>query len=149
MIIPGSSSKYDGNTDKKGKPRTIIWDANHMYFNKDKSIMRSPSVTLAHEVNHAVQHETDPEQFLIDAQPNQSDYTTKSDEITIKGAEQVTARALGEITNEQFTRTSHFSIRGPFVSGLSAESQSQKAFLYNNPLKKITNEPYDVVHYNE
>lgn len=120
-----------------------------MYFNEDKSIMRSPSVALAHEIDHAVQHETDPEQFYIDAQPNQSEYSTKSDEITIKGTEQITAIALGEITSEQFTRLSHFSVRGPLVSRLSAESQSKKAFLYNNPIDKITNEPYDIAHNNQ
>ena len=139
-IIEGSRSKYDGNN------RRIIWDPNHMQYDKDKTIMRSTNVTLNHEFDHAAQHETNKNQYFKDAQPNNTQFSTHSDEMIIKGSEQTTARALGEISDNQVTRSSHEGRRGPNVSNLSAENQSKLAAFYNQRLEVIKNPPYDIAH---
>ena len=114
-----------------------------MKTNENRTILRSPTVVLAHEVAHAEEHARDPKQYRSDTKPTGDNYDTEADKKVITGVEQTTARALGEISGEQVTRSSHGGYNGPNVSGLSPEQQSMKASRFNTPLYRINNYPMD------
>ncbi len=131
IIVEGGSSKFDANS------RSIVWNPNNMSFNREKTIMRSPTVSLAHEFAHAEHFARDSFQYLKDAQTKDSAYDSIAEKNVITGEEQMVARALGEISDDQVTRDSHYGRTGPSVSDLSTKEQSRMAAFYNILLERI------------
>lgn len=131
FIVPGKVNSYNRRT------RTITWNPDYMKLDETGTIMRSSTVSLAHELGHAENHDRNEEKYLADSTTEDMDYVTVEEKNVIEGIEQDTARALGEISVEEVTRTSHDGRFGPNVANLSPKSQSNKAFMFNHPLIKI------------
>jgi len=70
----------------------------------------SPAIRLFHELVHQEHKLKNPEKFLEDTKPNDSDYYTKDDENIINNEETVAARNCGEIPNNAVSRESHGGI---------------------------------------
>jgi RHS repeat-associated protein len=91
---------YDSNT------RTIAWDPSTGALTDEGHIL-SPTTILNHEVDHALQHDQNPEQYLNDKNSPDPNYGNKEEKRVITGSEQDTAKKLGEIKEGDVTRTSH------------------------------------------
>lgn len=130
-IVPDAINSYSS------KSRTISWNPDYMKLDESGKIMHSPTVSLAHELGHAENHDRNEEMFKADSNEEDADYVTVEEKNVIEGIEQDTARALGEISSGEVTRTSHGGQYGPNVANLSPKSQSDKAFMFNHPLIRI------------
>ena len=108
-------SFYDPNT------RTIGWDPSLGALTEEGHIV-SPTTILNHEVDHALQHDQNPEQFFNDINTPDPNYGDKEEKRVITGSEQDTARKLGEIKEGEVTRTSHSgAILIPVTSSTSTQ----------------------------
>ena len=130
-IVPDAINSYSS------KSRTISWNPDYMKLDESGKIMHSPTVSLAHELGHAENHDRNEEMFKADSNKEDAHYVTVEEKNVIEGIEQDTARALGEISSGEVTRTSHGGQYGPNVANLSPKSQSDKAFMFNHPLIRI------------
>jgi RHS repeat-associated protein len=91
---------YDSNN------RTIAWDPSTGALTDEGHIL-SPTTILNHEVDHALQHDQNPEQYVNDMNSPDPNYGNKEEKRVITGSEQDTAKKLGEIKEGDVTRTSH------------------------------------------
>ncbi len=93
-------SSYDPKT------RTLAWNPTvALLTNEDHEL--SPTSILNHEVDHALQHDQNPEQQKKDADIQGGPYQNKEEERVVTGSEQETARKLGEIKPGEVTRKDH------------------------------------------
>ena len=135
IIREGEQSTFDANL------KSITWDPNHMMLNEDKSVMRSPTVSLAHEIEHAVEYYTNKNVFINNVNTPDALFSNLEEKRNILEKEQYIANALGEIDVNQVTRHSHFGYKSRIIRGISPYMQSRIAFLYNHPLQL----PQDVI----
>jgi hypothetical protein len=79
----------------------------------NNNVRISATTSLNHEIDHAASYDNDPKKYLDERKPeNRSnfydpDYENKEEKRVITGSEQRTARAMGEISGNQVTRTDH------------------------------------------
>ena len=97
--------------------RTITWDPNMGIFTTEGHIL-SPTSVLNHEVDHALQHDQKPKEYLEDRKKgSDAQYDTKEERRVITGSEQTTAKKLGEIKEGEVTRKDHkgtaYETKGP------------------------------------
>jgi RHS repeat-associated protein len=104
------------NSDK----RTISWDPN-MAVVTNNAVELSPTSILNHEVDHALQHDKNPEQFKKDIRTPDSEYGNMEERRVITGSEQETAKNLGEIKNDEVTREDHLGHFYPTIGPTSIE----------------------------
>lgn len=109
----------------------ITWDVNHL-MKTSRGIYVSPSVTLAHELEHAYQYEQsiihDNLSYFKSSQSFDFDnpYGTAEEKRVISGTEQVVARRLGEIPQNEVTRHTHSAIgMRTILSGKTPEDVSK------------------------
>ncbi|EKT3966585.1 RHS repeat-associated core domain-containing protein [Flavobacterium psychrophilum] len=110
----------EGNKNTAFDPstNTITWDDNNGLKTTEGEFL-SPTTLLNHEADHALQEESHPVKKFID-KLLPSKYSNKEEERVIKGSEQRTAKALGEITKEDgVTREDH---KGTYVKTKEATS---------------------------
>ena len=67
----------------------------------------SPVEVLNHEIDHALQHDTNPTQQRIDGQTYDPNYDNQEEKRVIMGSEQETARKLGKLNTTGVTRNNH------------------------------------------
>lgn len=106
----------NGHTNYDNKTRTINWDPSMGVVTNENHIL-SPTTVLNHEVDHALQHDQNPDQFNNDRKTPDAQYDTKEEKRVIEGTEQETAKKLGEIKEGEVTRLDHkgskFKSTGP------------------------------------
>jgi RHS repeat-associated protein len=74
----------------------------------DENVVLSPATVLDHELDHGYQAQKNPSQYAQDENTNRTDgYTNNEEYRVITGSEQKTARANGEIKENQVTRGNH------------------------------------------
>lgn len=96
----------DGGYDHANK--TIIWNPSHILVT-DNKVYLFPATILDHELQHAFNHENDPN-FLNNIVQNSSEqYDNIEEEKVITGREQQTAIKHGETTTDKITRNNHRS----------------------------------------
>ena len=114
-----AGSKY--NTENK----TITWASKHGLLTNE-GIMLSATSVLNHEVDHALQHDQNPEQQKADGKRNLTNpYTNKEEERVITGSEQETAKKLGEIKDGEVTRKDHGGTLYEMKSSTSTEIKDE------------------------
>jgi RHS repeat-associated protein len=96
----GGGSFYDSGERKIG------WNPVEAILT-DKLVELSPASVLNHEVDHALQHDQNPEQQEKDGKTPDKDYNNKEEKRVITGSEQETSKKLGEIKEGEVTRTNH------------------------------------------
>jgi RHS repeat-associated protein len=110
----------EGNKNTAFDPstNTITWDDKNGIKTTEGEFL-SPTTLLNHEADHALQEENHPIKKFID-KLIPSKYGNKEEERVIKGSEQRTAKALGEINKKEgVTRKDH---KGTYVKTKSATS---------------------------
>lgn len=112
------ASTYDSKT------KTIEWNPNMgaALDNADTS----PTTVLNHELDHAFDHVKNPEAHEKRVATSDDKYGNKEEARVIKGSEQKTARALGEIPKGIVTRTNHKGQYYPTASPTSAKPLVQQ-----------------------
>jgi RHS repeat-associated protein len=87
--------------------KTISWDPN-VGLLTNEGIVISPTSVLNHEIDHALQYDTNKNQYISDIRTSSGDnYNNLEEKRVITGSEQTTARKLGEIGQGEVTRTDH------------------------------------------
>jgi RHS repeat-associated protein len=86
---------------------TINWDPD-LGLLTNEGIVMSPTSVLNHEIDHALQFETNKGKYMRDLNTGTGDdYDNFEEKRVIIGSEQTTARKLGEIRVGEVTRTDH------------------------------------------
>ena len=93
-------SYYDPRTN------TILWNPLSALLTNELHEL-SPTTILNHEVDHALQHDINPEQIMLDFKKRVPDYGNVEERRVITGSEQETAQKLGEIKAGEVTRKDH------------------------------------------
>jgi RHS repeat-associated protein len=88
------------------KTNTIYWNP-ELGTLTSEGIVMSPTTSLNHEGDHALQYNINPEQSIIDVTTPDSDYKNKEERRVITGSEQETAKKLGEIKEGEVTRKNY------------------------------------------
>jgi len=110
VMREGASTFYNAKTN------TITWNPTMgIYTNEGHAL--SPTTVLNHEADHANQDDKNPAQMKNDKKTKDSQYGNKEEKRVITGSEQKTAKALGEIGENDVTRKDHegipFETTGP------------------------------------
>ena len=128
----GSINSFDPSTN------TLYWSPTTA-LETDRGIKLSPTAILDHELDHAVQKFSNPEQYNKDNNDpktsEDSQYDTKEERRVIEGSEQRTAKALGLTKEGQVTRTNHN--KGKLYPTTGVESTKTKSLEDLNKLKEI------------
>lgn len=96
----------NGGSSYNPKTNTISWDPTQALLTNELHEL-SPTSILNHEVDHALQHDQNPDQQKIDGKTPDSQYGNKEEKRVIEGSEQKTAKKLGEIKEGEVTRKDH------------------------------------------
>ena len=88
------------------KTRTITWSSRTGYIT-DILYEMSPVEVLNHEIDHALQHDLNPKQQLEDYDKKNDQYGNEEEKRVIKGSEQVTAKKLEKLKDDEVTRLNH------------------------------------------
>lgn len=96
----------NGGSSFDSKTNTISWDPTQALLTNELHEL-SPTSILNHEVDHALQHDQNPDQQKTDGKTPDSQYGNKEEKRVIKGSEQETAKKLGEIKEGEVTRKDH------------------------------------------
>jgi RHS repeat-associated protein len=116
---------------------TINWDPDlGLLTNED--IVMSPTSVLNHEIDHALQYDTNRNQFLRDVGTPEDDYRNLEEKRVITGSEQTTARKLGEIGTDKVTRTDHKGILYETKGVKSTEGKNETTVTPNNKQNEKT-----------
>ncbi|WP_281987690.1 DUF6443 domain-containing protein [Aquimarina aggregata] len=85
---------------------TIYWNS-ELGTETDNGTVMSPATVLEHEADHTNHRVTKPDEHRDLKDTRDSNYRNKEEKRVITGSEQKTARANGEISGKQVTRTNH------------------------------------------
>jgi hypothetical protein len=96
----------NGGSSYDPKTNTISWDPTQALLTNELHEL-SPTSILNHEVDHALQHDQNPDQQKTDGKTPDSQYGNKEEKRVIEGSEQKTAKKLGEIKEGEVTRKDH------------------------------------------
>lgn len=96
----------NGGSSFDPKTNTISWDPTQALLTNELHEL-SPTSILNHEVDHALQHDQNPDQQKTDGKTPDSQYGNKEEKRVIEGSEQETAKKLGEIKEGEVTRKDH------------------------------------------
>jgi hypothetical protein len=136
LIAKGAGDLYIQAVESNDKITVLeTTDENSSYDPKTKTISWNPTVGVAaengdmsatavlnHEIDHAVQHDKNPKQFKKDSDTPDKQYSDKEEKRVIKGSEQKTAQALGEMPKGIPTRTNHKGQAYPTIGPTSTKS---------------------------
>jgi RHS repeat-associated protein len=99
-------SETSGGSSYSRKTNTISWNPTKAVLTNEVHEL-SPTTILNHEVDHALQHDKNPEQQKTDGKTPDAQYGNKEEKRVIEGSEQETAKKLGEIKEGEVTRKDH------------------------------------------
>ena len=86
--------------------RTITWSS-LTGLQTSNGYKMSPVEILNHEIDHALQHDKNPNQQTKDINTNDSQYENKEEKRVIEGSEQTTAQKIGKLNEGEVTRSTH------------------------------------------
>lgn len=102
------------------KTRTITWSSRTGYIT-DILYEMSPVEVLNHEIDHALQHDLNPKQQLKDYDKKTDQYGNEEEKRVIEGSEQITAKKLEKLKDDEVTRLNHNSSPYETTSPISNE----------------------------
>ncbi len=130
-----SETQLGGSFDPKTK--TISWDPNVGVLT-NKGVVISATTVINHEADHALREVENPKQKMKDKNTEDKNYDNKEEKRVIEGSEQRTAKALGEISEGEVTRTDHN--KGEFVKTIDPTSTKlENEVLLTIPKKRLIN----------
>ena len=129
-----SETQLGGSFDPKTK--TIFWDPNVGVLT-NKGVVMSATTVINHEADHALREVVNPKQKKKDKNTKDKNYDNKEEKRVIEGSEQRTAKALGEISEGEVTRTDH---KGDFVRTVNPTSTKLENEVILTIPKKKTNQ---------
>jgi RHS repeat-associated protein len=124
----------------------VIWNP-LQGLHTDNDVILSPATILEHEMAHAVRHKIDFDGFKADSHPSTrtTEWRDKEEERVVRGPEQRTAEALGEVRPGQLTRKTYgnYSNTKPVITTnpTSTKIDSSKTRLFR---QRRNNRPFNV-----
>ena len=117
--------------------RTISWKS-RMGIETNELHYLSPATLLNHEIDHANEYNRAPKEFNESTIPydfgdKDEFYYSPEEKRVITGSEQITAKALGEITDEEVTRTDHFGYHILMTSPISNKPYEEREEIIIRP----------------
>jgi RHS repeat-associated protein len=100
----------------------------------DRGILLSPSTILEHEMAHGVRHKTDFDGYIKDrgASAKHLGFPNMDELGVVKGPEQRTAQALGEVGRGEPTRDTYYGVRFIITYGpTSTHENKQRTYQFN------------------
>lgn len=96
------------DSEYHGAAELVYWNPGQG-LETDNNVVLSPSTILEHEMAHGVRHKTDFEGFVNDrtAPASSTAFPNKEEERVVRGPEQRTAEASGEVRPGQLTRRTY------------------------------------------
>lgn len=132
-------SETDGYS--KATPGNIYWNSD-LGTETDNGTVMSPATVLEHEADHALHRATKPEEHRKLKDSPDSNYTNLEEKRVITGSEQRTARANGEISANQVTRTNHKGEAVITTGTTSNKVDRQRTYNFYKRINRTT--PYNV-----
>ena len=86
--------------------RTITWSS-LTGLQTSNGYKMSPVEILNHEIDHALQHDKNPNEQTKDIQTKDNQYKNKEEKRVIEGSEQTTAKKIGKLNEGEVTRNTH------------------------------------------
>ena len=106
-----TGSSFNTPVPLAGIPATLYWNPSGGVDTSDNTgengVIISPATVLEHEADHAREYIYERSNFDLNSNCSDPDYDDLEEERVIRGSEQVTARANGEISGNQVTRNHH------------------------------------------
>ena len=102
------------------KTKTITWASRTGYIT-DILYEMSPVEVLNHEIDHALQHDLNSKQQLEDYNKKDDQYGNEEEKRVIEGSEQITAKKLEKLKDDEVTRLNHNSSPYETTSPISNE----------------------------
>lgn len=110
--------------------KTIYWNP-YRGILTSKGEELSPTVLLNHEIDHALGFDKDSKSFKLRKNTKDDSYSNLEEKRVITGSEQKTAKALGEIKDDDITRTDHFGVPFNTNSPISNKSIEENVIITN------------------
>ena len=123
------SESADGNNSFDYKKRVISWSSQNGLKTTEEKYL-SPTTLLNHEIDHALEYDKSPNSYIKniklynDSHPDNL-YNSPEEKRVITGSEQKTAKALGEIRDNEVTRIEH-----------GGKHVQMKSTISNKPIKQ-------------
>ena len=105
-IYIGEQKERAGGSEFLKNQKMILWDPLTCVITSNGNVISATTI-LNHEADHALQEITNPLQKKKDYETFDEQYANAEEKRVITGSEQRTARALGEIKDDDVTRTDH------------------------------------------
>ena len=105
-IYIGEQKERAGGSEFLKNQKMILWDPLTCVITSNGNVIFATTI-LNHEADHALQEITNPLQKKKDYETFDEQYANAEEKRVITGSEQRTARALGEIKDDDVTRTDH------------------------------------------
>ncbi len=125
----------ESNYRSKTQYNTVKWNPN-AGTKTDNGTVMSPATVLEHEADHALFKMTNREEFDKLKETRDPNYNNKEEKRVITGTEQITARANGEINNNEVTRRNHRGYPVITTGTTSNVIDSQKTYSYYRRINK-------------
>jgi RHS repeat-associated protein len=120
----GSVTVYNPNTN------VLTWNPTGAVESLDGSTTISPTTALDHDLDHAVQAVTNPDQFAADSKTEVDHFEDKEEQRVMTGSEYKVAKALGEIKSNEPPRSSHLGLiintAGPTTTKTEKQISAEK-----------------------
>ena len=102
---------------------TIYWMPEYGVMT-DNNYFISPMENLQHEADHGAKYNMDPESMLNDKKTSNDNFSNEEERRVILGSETDTARKLGKLSDNEYTRSTHTGtfLRVPNVNSSFGES---------------------------
>lgn len=136
-IAEGISTEY--SSEYRHENNTIYWYDN-IGLSADNADL-SPATILNHEFGHAESANYHYENWKSNIEPNETPFGNVEEENVIKGIEQRTAEALGEVEKGQSTRSSHTGFPFFATSSISNERDMDNSPKMPNVIDEIEIKP--------
>lgn len=105
-IYIGEQKKRSDGSEYLKNQKIILWDPLACIITSNGNVISATTI-LNHEADHALQEINNPSQKNKDYNTIDEQYANLEEKRVITGSEQRTAKALGEINNDEVTRSDH------------------------------------------
>ena len=120
-------AEFTGNSFFRKSTYTIFWNPTGGLIT-GLGVVLSPTTVLNHEADHALQELVNHQQKALDEITDDIQYDNLEEKRVIQGSEQRTAKALGEIKEDEVTRTDHSATEHPTLGPTTTELDETKYY---------------------
>lgn len=129
-VVYVAEAKEGHNSNFEHRTQTLYWEPTVGMLTQEGHKI-SPATILNHEADHALEFITSPKEMSKNINTKVKKYKNKEEYRVITGSEQRTARALGEIGEDEITRQDHYGTFFPTHNPTSTEVGAPDIDIFN------------------